>query len=498
MTIGKKLFIVVGALLLAVLVLGIVAIYNVGRLGNSVQELGHRYAPAQYLAGDINNTTTAMLADSRGILLKGLSKNPERARQLNVEFGEYAVKAKQEAQQFIGISGSPELANFTRTEIIAPIDRLAQENNAIYALVAKGDMDNAIFQYEARVIPLSHAVSNAGQELTERQNRIAAAKADQDSGMVGPARWISVLLIAAALGIGVGAVFVIRSINRTLRGSVAELREGAEQVASAASQVSSSSQSLAQGASEQAASLEETSASSEEINAMARKNTNNSRMTSDLLTQSQAKVALTNQHLANMVASMNGITESSGKVSRIIKVIDEIAFQTNILALNAAVEAARAGEAGMGFAVVADEVRNLAHRSAQAAKDTAALIEESIARAAEGKLRVDHVATAISTITGDSERIQAMVQEVSAGSEQQLRGIGQIGKAITQMEHVTQITAANAEESAAAAEELNAQSAMLKDVVERLQAMVDSAHGSGAHLRYSVDISIPSELPFGA
>jgi methyl-accepting chemotaxis protein len=474
MTIGKKLFAVVGALLLAVLVLGIAAIYNVGRLGDSVKELGDRYAPAQYLAGDINNTTTAMLADSRGILLKGLSKNPERARQLNVEFREYAAKAKEEAQQFIDISGSPELAAFMRTEVIAPIDRLARENDAIYALVAKGDMDNAISQYEARVIPLSHAVSDAGQELTERQNRIAAAKADHDCSMVGPARLLSVLLILMALGMGAAAIFVIRSINLTLRGSVAELREGAEQVAGAASQVSSSSQSLAQGASEQAASLEETSASSEEINAMARKNTDNSRMTSDLLAQSQAKVTLANEYLANMVVSMNGITESSGKVSKIIKVIDEIAFQTNILALNAAVEAARAGEAGMGFAVVADEVRSLAQRSAQAAKDTAVLIEESIARAAEGQLRVDQVATAISTITGDSERIQAMVQEVSAGSEQQLRGIDQISKAIGQMEHVTQITAANAEESAAAAEELNAQSAMLKDVVDRLQAMVDS------------------------
>lgn len=465
---------VVGALLLAVFVLGIAAIYNVGRLGDSVQELGHRYAPAQYLAGDINNTTTAMLADSRGILLKGLSKNPERARQLNVEFQEYAAKARQEAQQFIDISGSPQLADFTRQEILAPVDRLARENDAIYALVAKGDMDNAISQYEARVIPLSHAVSDAGQELTERQNRIAAAKADHDCGMVGPARMLSVFLILMALGMGAAAIFVIRSINLTLRGSVAELREGAEQVAGAASQVSSSSQSLAQGASEQAASLEETSASSEEIHAMARKNTENSRMTSDLLAQSQAKVTLANEYLANMVASMNGITESSDKVSRIIKVIDEIAFQTNILALNAAVEAARAGEAGMGFAVVADEVRNLAQRSAQAAKDTTMLIEESIARAAEGKSRVDQVATAISTITGDSERIQAMVQEVSAGSVRQLQDIGQIGKAITQMEQVTQITAANAEESAAAAEELNAQSAMLKEVVDRLQAMVDS------------------------
>jgi methyl-accepting chemotaxis protein/methyl-accepting chemotaxis protein-1 (serine sensor receptor) len=205
---------------------------------------------------------------------------------------------------------------------------------------------------------------------------------------------------------------------------------------------------------------------------MARKNSENSRGAADLVTQSQEKFVQTNQSLDQMVVAMGEINTQSGKISKIIKVIDEIAFQTNILALNAAVEAARAGEAGMGFAVVADEVRNLAQRCAQAAKDTAALIEESIAKSNSGQTTVDQVATAIRSITAESAKVRTLVDEVNLGSDEQTRGIEQIGKAITQMEQVTQKTAASAEESASAAEELNAQSETVKEIVGRLTEMV--------------------------
>jgi methyl-accepting chemotaxis protein/methyl-accepting chemotaxis protein-1 (serine sensor receptor) len=263
-------------------------------------------------------------------------------------------------------------------------------------------------------------------------------------------------MIALSLLVGMVVFYVVRQINRSLGGAIAELSVGAQEVASAAAQVSSSSQKLARGASDQAALLEETSAACVEINSMAGKNTDSSRTAADLVASSQQKFVQTNQSLEKTVVAMAEINAQSGKISKIIKTIDEIAFQTNILALNAAVEAARAGEAGMGFAVVADEVRSLAQRCAQAAKDTALLIEESITKSDDGKTKVDQVAAAIRAITDEAAKVKGLVDEVKQGSQEQARGIEQINKAVTQMEQLTQQTAAGAEESASAAEELTA------------------------------------------
>jgi methyl-accepting chemotaxis protein/methyl-accepting chemotaxis protein-1 (serine sensor receptor) len=196
------------------------------------------------------------------------------------------------------------------------------------------------------------------------------------------------------------------------------------------------------------------------------------------MSRSQRKFADANRSLDELVTAMGGIAASSDKISRIIKTIDEIAFQTNILALNAAVEAARAGEAGMGFAVVADEVRNLAQRCAQAARETAALIEESIASAGDGKAKVDRMADVIRGITEESARVATLVDQVSQDSQEQVRGIDQIGKAISQIEQVTQRAAASAEECASAAEELDAQSESLQESVARITAMVGGGDAS--------------------
>ena len=175
-----------------------------------------------------------------------------------------------------------------------------------------------------------------------------------------------------------------------------------------------------------------------------------------------------------MVLSMQQITSSSAKIDRIIKVIDEIAFQTNILALNAAVEAARAGEAGMGFAVVADEVRNLAQRSAQAAKDTAALIEESIQKSSEGSIKLEEVTGSIRAITESTSKAKILIDDVNQGSQEQAKGIEQISRAIMQMEQVTQRNAASAEEGASASQQLNAQAMSLTVAVEQLHRIVSS------------------------
>src|SRR4029077_16607994 len=190
-----------------------------------------------------------------------------------------------------------------------------------------------------------------------------------------------------------------------------------------------SAQSMSQGASEQAASLEENSASMEEMATMTGKNAESSYQAATLMGEAARVVESANSALVDMVSSMTSIKVSSQRVSKIIKTIDEIAFQTNILALNAAVEAARAGEAGMGFAVVADEVRNLAQRSAQAAKDTATLIEESVAKSSEGSANLQKVTEVIHSITSSSSKVKVLVDEVNLGSQEQARGIEQISKA---------------------------------------------------------------------
>jgi methyl-accepting chemotaxis protein/methyl-accepting chemotaxis protein-1 (serine sensor receptor) len=247
--------------------------------------------------------------------------------------------------------------------------------------------------------------------------------------------------------------------------------------------VSTSAQSLSQGATTQAASLEETSASMEEMASMTRQNAENSQNAAALMSDVDSQVRASNETLAEMVTSMAAIQDSSQQVGRIIKTIDEIAFQTNILALNAAVEAARAGEAGMGFAVVADEVRSLAQRSAQAARDTASLIEASITKTQDGSARVEQVAHAINAITSSVGQVKGLVDEVSLASRQQSQGIDQVAQAIAQMEKVTQTTAATSEESAAASEELSASADTAMEIVQQLERLVGTRNADLRHAR---------------
>ena len=312
-------------------------------------------------------------------------------------------------------------------------------------------------------------IDQAVDALVQRANAVVTT----EKAAVARTIWmVSLAVLAAFAIIGVLAIIIIRGIAGHLRQAVGGLTEIAQQMTSAASEVSSSSQALAQGASQQAAALEQTSASSVEINSMTHKNSQNSRAVADLGTGSERNFIDTNRKLDQMVVAMEEIASQSEKISKIIKVIDAIAFQTNILALNAAVEAARAGESGLGFAVVAGEVRKLAQSCTQAAQDTTALIEESIAKSRDGKSKVDQVAAAIRDITETSAKVKTLTDGVSLGNQQQALAMEQIGKAIGQMDQVTQQVASSAEQSAAAAEELHAQSASLNSVVENLAAMV--------------------------
>jgi len=277
------------------------------------------------------------------------------------------------------------------------------------------------------------------------------------------------LVLSTLLG-----ALVVTGLNRTLRRVSSSLDEEAEQVTAAAGQVSQASQSLAEGASEQAASLEETSSSLEEMSSMTKRNADNAQKANDLAKQARSAADKGVGDMQAMSTAMEAIKTSSDDIAKIIKTIDEIAFQTNILALNAAVEAARAGEAGMGFAVVADEVRNLAQRSAQAAKETAAMIEGAISKTGQGVEISRRVAETLNEIVAKARQVDELVAEVAGASREQTQGIAQINTSIGQIDKVTQSNAAGAQQSAAAAQELNSQAVAMTQSVTELLRLVGS------------------------
>ncbi len=285
-------------------------------------------------------------------------------------------------------------------------------------------------------------------------------------------RNIAVMAVIATLAGLFLAFFIARGIISILSSISTGMDEGANQVASAAGQVSSASQSLAEGSSEQAASIEETSSSMEEMSSMTKKNAENAGHADNLMRKANKVIKTADESMDNLIISMEDISKASKETSKIIKTIDEIAFQTNLLALNAAVEAARAGEAGAGFAVVAEEVRNLAMGSADAAKNTSALIEDTRKKVSDGSKLVIATNEAFSQVAQSAGKVSELIAEISEASSEQSSGIEQVNIAINEMDKVVQQNAANAEESASAAEEMSAQAETLKDYVGELVLLV--------------------------
>jgi methyl-accepting chemotaxis protein len=261
----------------------------------------------------------------------------------------------------------------------------------------------------------------------------------------------------------------INTAASNLDETLAQVQAAAEQVSAAGGQITAGSQTLAQSASEQASSIEEVSSSLQEMAAMTKQNTDNTRIATNYAAETRTSASEGVARMNELSSAINKIKSSADQTAKIVKTIDEIAFQTNLLALNAAVEAARAGDAGKGFAVVADEVRNLAMRSAEAAKTTAALIEESVVNANGGVTLNAEVLKTLGAINAQVVKVSEVVAEIAAASEQQSQGVDQINSAVLQMNGVTQQMASGAEESASAAEELASQSNVLTDMVGQFQ-----------------------------
>jgi methyl-accepting chemotaxis protein len=303
------------------------------------------------------------------------------------------------------------------------------------------------------------------------------------------------LLFSASMVLIVGLVIFLlsQSIAKPINRAVESLLECAEQVGAASSQVAAASQQLASGSSQQAASLEETASSLEELATMSQSNAANANQADILMTNNRQIVDQANTSMDELTASMREISQASGDTAKIVKTIDEISFQTNLLALNAAVEAARAGEAGAGFAVVAEEVRNLALRAAEAAKNSADLIEGTIAKVQAGSELVDKTSQAYSQVGVGTGRSKDLVAEIAAASQEQAQGVEQINKAINEMDQVVQRNAANSEESAGASQELNYQAEKMKALVADLVSVVGGlGHSNGGlEAEEGIDHSVP-------
>ena len=471
MSLTRKLLTAFSALSVLLVLLAGACLLITQSLNADLDRAANVTARRQYLAGAVDTTASEMAGIERGSMLAAILGDKARADQLQQDFrGKAEVMRKALAELHI-LSASDASAMLLKTlDQQASLVSAAQQELA--RALSNQQMDAALSMFSQKVQPSLEEIARQASALVEQQAHGLAEASQAAAAQAMHSRWLSIVLGFVAFAVGAAVYRMVRRANASLRGLSERMAESAEQVGGAAGQVSGASQSLAQGASEQAASLEETSASTEEIASISRKNADHAREVAGLTEQSEAGASQANQTLDRMVEKMQEINASSQKIAKIIKVIDEIAFQTNILALNAAVEAARAGDSGLGFAVVADEVRNLAQRSAQAARDTSALIEESIATSRDGSQRLDLVAGAVRTMTGNSGRVKLLIDEVNQGSQEQAHGMEQIARAVTQMEQVTQKNASAANQSATAGTELNNYAGVLHKLVDEMREMV--------------------------
>ena len=378
------------------------------------------------------------------------------------------LEAKQkQVVEIIAAAGVPAAA------IKTAYDKLQAIEKEVKDLYLQGEASQSIERYFSVMVPQNGVFLGEVRKYNQTVESAARAQSEQ-SGLA--------LKRAMAARFGAMGLFVViillvawrvqRRLSQRLMELIHRLGDATQQMDGSAQQVSASSTQLAEGASEQAASLEETSASLEEMAGMTQQNADHARQAKELAGQTRQAADAGAADMREMNLAMKEIENASGAIAKIIKTIDEIAFQTNILALNAAVEAARAGEAGLGFSVVADEVRNLAQRSAQAAKETAEQIESAIGRSHRGIQFSAKIEQHLGGITNRVRQVDELIAQIAAASTEQSQGIAQVNTAVSQMDKVTQSNAAGSEESASAAEELKAQAGLLRGLVAELQDLM--------------------------
>ena len=416
--------------------------------------------------GHLDMAHDALRADALSAVL---ARTPEAKESTRQAFAEHSRTLRTEYETMLGLIDGEGLAEATRAR--PDLDAYIA---MIGGLVATGDATKL------------EEMQRSFEKLEDSLGKLGETVAAHENDALGVANTVSTFKFWGALVILLGGLVVTvvglsltSSIVKQLSRGVENVKQTSAELATSVQQVTEVSQWMANGASTQAASIEETSAALEEIATMTKRNAGSASQSTEYTGEARGSAEQSAQLMADLVAAMDGIKDSSDEIGKIIKVIDEIAFQTNMLALNAAVEAARAGEAGMGFAVVADEVRNLAQRSAQAASDTAGKIEESIRRSNAGVEITRRVHGALNEIVGRVRKIDELTREISGASQEQARGIAQTNSAVAQMDRVTQQNAAMADEVATSAAQLAAHAESLNSLAGNLEHVLRGA-GRGA------------------
>lgn len=466
---STKLSLAFGVTILIMVFTGSFGLFNSNRLSTVISKIYlDQVSPYTDIANISGNLKTLRIAIFRSLAESDAEQNKNIIEDLNVRVGK--INEEIEAARSLWATGTEQALAKSLENAWTELSKSYQK---IFDQVSNFEAEDALENLTNANKKVSDRTEKAVETLQSHLEELVKKGFQKSQGIEKFTTIVTAgTLIAGVLMSFLLVFFLNRSIPRPFARIIEGMKEVSARVTSASDQVAASSQSLSEGASQQAASLEETSSTLEEIASMTRQNADNSKEADKQADENRVRAEKGGESMTRMLEAINQIKDSANQTAKINKTIDEIAFQTNLLALNAAVEAARAGDAGKGFAVVAEEVRNLAKRSADAAKTTSDLIEESQGKASAGVTVAAEVEAILQEINSATQNVGKLLNEVSIASNDQAKGMEQVTRAVGEMDLVTQNNAATAEETASASSELSAQSTSLNEMVAELSRIV--------------------------